>query len=75
MATSVKLAKIKASFEVLETLSKTNLENSTSSTAEVINKLSKELNLGSGSSPDAELVYLGTQSLSGGSDGPFTGAP
>lgn len=67
MATSVKQANINASIEVIETLSKTNLEGSTSSNKELISKISKALNLSSGSTPDAELIYEGTEALTAGS--------
>ena len=66
MATSVKQANINASVEVIETLSKTNLNGSTSSNKELISKISKTLNLTSGSTPDVELIYEGTQALTAG---------
>jgi len=66
MATTVKQAKISVLLEVIENLSATNLSGSTSSVKELVSKLHKELNLGSGSTPDAELVYFGTQAMTAG---------
>lgn len=66
MATSVKLAKIIGMIEVEETLSKTNLNGSTAEALTIMNKINSEYNLNSSTSPDAELVYMGLQSLSGG---------
>jgi len=66
MATSVKVAKLTAVFEVIESLSATNLSGTTSSAAEKVNKINKVREMTSGTTPDAEVVYMGTEALTAG---------
>lgn len=66
MATSVKIAKLTGILTVIESLSRTNVNGSASQNTELKHEISKLQEFTSGTTVDAELVYMGTQALTDG---------